>query len=189
MTVNRPNSLPADDSGTPVMAFKILQPRELLAATSRARLWRAQRRTTEVADLLAPVYESFTRIWNRGPCGGQDLLASLRQWPVVIAPEAPRGRRRPARRGARSHRSGCGPCPVIVAPSETLTALDAALKLADVTRPHVAAECLHRINYHRPYLHRGQAQTLEEVFPLHGLGPGGSGFPPPTTIQSVTAGR
>jgi YVTN family beta-propeller protein len=28
------------------------------------------------------------------------------------------------------------------------------------------------INYHAPYLHRGQAQTLAEVFPLHGLGPG-----------------
>jgi YVTN family beta-propeller protein len=41
------------------------------------------------------------------------------------------------------------------------------------------------INYHRPYLHRGQAQTLEEVFPLHGLGPNASGFPPGTTIQSV----
>ena len=27
------------------------------------------------------------------------------------------------------------------------------------------------INYHAPYLHRGQAQTLEEVFPLHTLGP------------------
>ena len=40
------------------------------------------------------------------------------------------------------------------------------------------------INYHAPYLHRGQAQTLEEVFPLHGLGPGRSGFPPTTTIQS-----
>jgi len=40
------------------------------------------------------------------------------------------------------------------------------------------------INYHAPYLHRGQAQTLEEVFPLHGLGPGGSGFPPTTTIQT-----
>jgi DNA-binding beta-propeller fold protein YncE len=40
------------------------------------------------------------------------------------------------------------------------------------------------INYHVPYLHRGQAQTLEEVFPLHGLGPGGSGFPPTTTIQT-----
>jgi len=40
------------------------------------------------------------------------------------------------------------------------------------------------INYHAPYLHRGQAQTLEEVFPLHGLGPGGSGFPPATTIQT-----
>jgi hypothetical protein len=25
------------------------------------------------------------------------------------------------------------------------------------------------INYHSPYLHRGQAQTLEEVFPLHTL--------------------
>jgi len=40
------------------------------------------------------------------------------------------------------------------------------------------------INYHAPYLHRGQAQTLEEVFPLHGLGPGGSGSPPTTTIQT-----
>jgi hypothetical protein len=40
------------------------------------------------------------------------------------------------------------------------------------------------INYHSPYLHRGKAQTLEEVFPLHGLGPGGSGFPPTTTIQT-----
>jgi YVTN family beta-propeller protein len=40
------------------------------------------------------------------------------------------------------------------------------------------------INYHAPYLHRGQAQTLEEVFPLHGLGPQGTGFPPTTTIQS-----
>jgi len=40
------------------------------------------------------------------------------------------------------------------------------------------------INYHAPYLHRGQAQTLEDVFPLHGLGPNGSGFPPATTIQT-----
>jgi YVTN family beta-propeller protein len=40
------------------------------------------------------------------------------------------------------------------------------------------------INYHAPYLHRGQAQTLEEVFPLHGLGPGGQEFPPTTTIQT-----
>ena len=40
------------------------------------------------------------------------------------------------------------------------------------------------INYHAPYLHRGQAQTLEEVFPLHGLGPDGEGFPPTTTIQT-----
>jgi YVTN family beta-propeller protein len=40
------------------------------------------------------------------------------------------------------------------------------------------------INYHAPYLHLGQAQTLEEVFPLHGLGPNGSGFPPMTTIQT-----
>jgi len=43
------------------------------------------------------------------------------------------------------------------------------------------------INYHAPYLHRGQAQTLEEVFELHGLGPGGSGFPPTTTIQTQIA--
>jgi DNA-binding beta-propeller fold protein YncE/mono/diheme cytochrome c family protein len=40
------------------------------------------------------------------------------------------------------------------------------------------------INYHAPYLHRGQAQTLEQVFPLHGLGPDGEEFPPKTTIQS-----
>src|SRR5262249_28007906 len=40
------------------------------------------------------------------------------------------------------------------------------------------------INYHAPYLHRGQAQTLPDVFPLHGLGPNGALFPPPTTIQT-----
>ena len=40
------------------------------------------------------------------------------------------------------------------------------------------------INYHAPYLHRGQAQTLADVFPLHGLGPGGEEFPPMTTIQT-----
>jgi YVTN family beta-propeller protein len=40
------------------------------------------------------------------------------------------------------------------------------------------------INYHAPYLHRGQAQTLEDVFKLHGLGPNGSGFPPATTIET-----
>jgi YVTN family beta-propeller protein len=40
------------------------------------------------------------------------------------------------------------------------------------------------INYHAPYLHRGQAQTLEDVFRLHGLGPDGQEFPPKTTIQT-----
>jgi len=40
------------------------------------------------------------------------------------------------------------------------------------------------INYTAPYLHRGQAQTLEEVFQLHGLGPNGQEFPPTTTIQT-----
>jgi hypothetical protein len=40
------------------------------------------------------------------------------------------------------------------------------------------------INYSAPYLHRGQAQTLEDVFPLHGLGPDGQLFPPTTTIQT-----
>jgi YVTN family beta-propeller protein len=40
------------------------------------------------------------------------------------------------------------------------------------------------INYSAPYLHRGQAQTLEEVFPLHGLGPDGQVFPPKTTIAT-----
>jgi hypothetical protein len=43
------------------------------------------------------------------------------------------------------------------------------------------------INYSAPYLHRGQAQTLEEVFPLHGLGPQGAVFQPATTIQSVVS--
>ena len=43
---------------------------------------------------------------------------------------------------------------------------------------------LFSINYHAPYLHRGQAQTLEAVFPLHGLGPDGMEFPPTTTIQT-----
>jgi hypothetical protein len=41
------------------------------------------------------------------------------------------------------------------------------------------------INYSAPYLHRGQAQTLEEVFRLHGLGPDGENFPPMTTIAST----
>jgi YVTN family beta-propeller protein len=41
------------------------------------------------------------------------------------------------------------------------------------------------INYSAPYLHRGQAQILEEVFPLHGLGPDGEVFPPTTTIANT----
>jgi hypothetical protein len=41
------------------------------------------------------------------------------------------------------------------------------------------------INYSAPYLHRGQAQTLEQVFPLHGLGPQGAVFPPTTTIANT----
>jgi cytochrome c peroxidase len=41
------------------------------------------------------------------------------------------------------------------------------------------------INYSAPYLHRGQAQTLEEVFPLHGLGLQGQVFPPTTTIANT----
>jgi YVTN family beta-propeller protein len=40
------------------------------------------------------------------------------------------------------------------------------------------------INFSAPYLHRGQAQTLEDVFPLHGLGPDGQDFPPTTTIAT-----
>jgi YVTN family beta-propeller protein len=44
------------------------------------------------------------------------------------------------------------------------------------------------INYSAPYLHRGQAQTLEEVFPLHGLGPQGTLFPPTTTISTTLSG-
>ena len=38
------------------------------------------------------------------------------------------------------------------------------------------------INYHAPYLHRGQAQTLEEVFPLHG-GTRGRGFRRPPRLR------
>ena len=41
------------------------------------------------------------------------------------------------------------------------------------------------INYHAPYLHRGQAQTLEAVFPLHGLGPNGMLFPPTTRFDGA----
>ena len=41
------------------------------------------------------------------------------------------------------------------------------------------------INYSAPYLHRGQAQTLADVFPLHGLGPQGAVFPPTTTIANT----
>jgi cytochrome c peroxidase len=41
------------------------------------------------------------------------------------------------------------------------------------------------INFSAPYLHRGQAQTLEDVFPLHGLGPQGVIFPPTTTIANT----
>jgi YVTN family beta-propeller protein len=39
---------------------------------------------------------------------------------------------------------------------------------------------LFSINYHAPYLHRGQAQTLDAVFPLHSLPSGG-------TIANLTA--
>jgi YVTN family beta-propeller protein len=39
---------------------------------------------------------------------------------------------------------------------------------------------LFSINYHAPYLHRGQAQTLPDVFPLHSLPTGG-------TIADLTA--
>jgi DNA-binding beta-propeller fold protein YncE len=45
------------------------------------------------------------------------------------------------------------------------------------------------INYSAPYLHRGQAQTLEEVFPLHGLGPDGQVFPPMTTIANTLSAQ
>ncbi|MBV8337420.1 MAG: beta-propeller fold lactonase family protein [Alphaproteobacteria bacterium] len=41
------------------------------------------------------------------------------------------------------------------------------------------------INFHAPYLHNGRAETLEDVFPLHGLGPQGTTFPPTTTIANT----
>jgi YVTN family beta-propeller protein len=41
------------------------------------------------------------------------------------------------------------------------------------------------INYSAPYLHRGQAPTLGQVFPLHGLGVNGQVFPPMTTIANT----
>src|SRR5207244_9505713 len=44
------------------------------------------------------------------------------------------------------------------------------------------------INYSAPYLHRGQAQSLAEVFPLRGLGPPGAIFPPTTTIATTLSG-
>jgi YVTN family beta-propeller protein len=40
------------------------------------------------------------------------------------------------------------------------------------------------INYHAPYLHRGQAQTLEEVFPLHTL-PAAGGATIAATLDAV----
>jgi YVTN family beta-propeller protein len=40
------------------------------------------------------------------------------------------------------------------------------------------------INYHAPYLHRGQAQTLEEVFPLHTL-PAAGGATISATLNAV----
>jgi hypothetical protein len=45
------------------------------------------------------------------------------------------------------------------------------------------------INYHAPYLHRGQAQSLAAVFPLHGLGPQGTTFPPKTTIANTLSAK
>ena len=76
---------------------------------------------------------------------------------------------------------------------EVLDALDA---LVATIRDNATAEIalgadgfnvpsLLSINYSAPYLHRGQAQTLEEVFPLHGLGPQGAIFPPVTTIANT----
>jgi len=40
------------------------------------------------------------------------------------------------------------------------------------------------INYHAPYLHRGQAQTLEDVFPLHTL-PAAGGATIAATLNAV----
>jgi hypothetical protein len=42
--------------------------------------------------------------------------------------------------------------------------------------------------YHAPYRHRGRAQILPEVFPLHGLGPG-EVFPSVTTIATVLTAK
>jgi len=40
------------------------------------------------------------------------------------------------------------------------------------------------INYHAPFLHRGQAQTLEQVFPLHTL-PAAGGATIAATLNAV----
>jgi hypothetical protein len=45
------------------------------------------------------------------------------------------------------------------------------------------------INFHAPFLHNGKAETLEEVFPLHGLGPQGTTFPPATTIANTLSAQ
>ena len=45
------------------------------------------------------------------------------------------------------------------------------------------------INFHAQYLHNGQAETLEAVFPLHGLGPDGQVFPPSTTIANTLSAQ
>ena len=74
--------------------------------------------------------------------------------------------------------------PVAAAPANPLEIRDNAVASTAFGRNGFNVPSLLSINYHSPYLHRGQAQTLEQVFPLHGLGPGRSGFPPTTTIQT-----
>lgn len=49
------------------------------------------------------------------------------------------------------------------------------------------APSLLSINYHAPYLHRGQAQTLEEVFPLHRLPASGKNITDTLADQGASA--
>jgi YVTN family beta-propeller protein len=70
-------------------------------------------------------------------------------------------------------------------PSDPIEIRDNAAAAIALGADGIAVPSLLSINFHAPYLHRGQAQTLEDVFPLHGLGPQGTTFPPTTTIANT----
>jgi YVTN family beta-propeller protein len=70
-------------------------------------------------------------------------------------------------------------------PNDPIEIRDNAAAAIALGADGIAVPSLLSINFHAPYLHRGQAQTLADVFPLHGLGPQGTTFPPTTTIANT----